>query len=130
MTITMFYAGALALVFLALSLRVIQKRGGRGGISLGDGGDAEMLRRMRAHANFGEYVPLILLMMAFLESSGMPRWAIHAMGATLLLARLLHGYALGYTEKFIFGRFWGALLTLVLLLVAGLACLWQGVSGL
>lgn len=125
MQVTMLYTGALALVFLVLSVRVIQGRTGPKGIGLGDGGNAEMLRRMRSHANFSEYVPLILLMMAFVEASGLAKWVIHAMGATLLAARLLHGYALAYTERWLFGRFWGALLTLVLLLVGALLCLWR-----
>ena len=65
MVVTPLYAGLLALLFLVLSWRVIQFR--QRGISLGDGGDPRMLRLIRGHANFAEYVPLILLMMGFLE---------------------------------------------------------------
>ncbi len=130
MSITMFYAGLLAIWFLALSVRVIQKRSGKTPINIGDGGDAEMLRRIRGHANFAEYVPLVLLMMGFLESGGLQKWALHAAGIALLTARLLHGYALSYTEKFFFGRFVGTLLTLILLLVLGAACLYRGYPGL
>lgn len=130
MSITLFYGGILALLFLALSVRVVQKRSGRDGIGLGDGGDAEMLRRIRGHANFAEYVPLILLLMALLESQGLAKWAIHALGLTLVAARVLHGIALSYTRKWLFGRFHGALLTFVLLLVVGVLALWQGVGGL
>lgn len=122
MNITMFYAGLLAIWFLVLSVRVIQKRGGKNAIHLGDGGDAEMFRRIRGHANFNEYVPLILLMMAFLEFSGLSKWVVHTAGVALLVARLFHGYALSFSEKFVFGRVVGALLTLVLLLVLGALC--------
>ena len=127
MAITMMYTGLLALWFLALSIKVIQGRTGPGGPGLGDGGDVKMLRKIRGHGNFAEYVPLILLMIAFLEYSGVPQWLVHVLGAGLLLARLLHGYALSFTEQFKFGRFWGAALTLLLLLARGVLCVWKAV---
>ncbi len=70
-------------------------------------------------------MPLILLMIAMLELGQQPGWLIHALGATLLLARLLHGYALSFTEAFKFGRWWGTALTFLLLLVCGALCIWQ-----
>lgn len=127
MIVTPLYAGLLGLWYLALSLRVIQKRSK---ISLGDGGDAELLRRIRGHGNFAEYVPLIVVMLGFMELSRFPLYLVHALGATLLVSRLLHGVALSYTAQFKFGRFWGALLTLVVLLVAAVCCIYQGVQGL
>ncbi len=126
LTITPLYAGALAILFLALSFRVVQLR--MRGVSLGDGGDQELLRRIRGHGNFTEYVPLILLMLAMLETGGVtPPWLLHLLGATLLVARLLHGIALSYTSQWKFGRFWGTALTFLLLLVTGLLCLWRGI---
>ena len=127
MIITPFYAGLLALWFLVLSVRVVQRR--QGGIFLGDGGDPQMLRVIRGHANFAEYVPLILLLMALLELGHTSSYLLHAAGIALLLARLLHGYALSFTQKFRFGRFYGAGLTFLVLLVCGILCVWQGVHG-
>ena len=125
MIVTPLYAGLLALLFFALSLRVVQMRGT--GISLGDGGNPAMLRRIRGHANFAEYVPLILIMMALLELRKFSIYVLHGLGITLLVSRLLHGYALSFTEKFKFGRFWGALLTYIAMVVAGVLCIYQGV---
>ena len=51
------YAALLALLFLALSVRTLRLRR-RLNISVGDAGNTKMLRAMRAHANFAEYVPL------------------------------------------------------------------------
>ncbi|WP_370309905.1 MAPEG family protein [Sinimarinibacterium flocculans] len=128
MTITPLYAGLLAILFLALSLRVVQKRSN---VSLGDGGDPELLRRIRGHGNFAEYVPLILLMMAMLEVGGAtPAWLLHLLGATLVVARVLHGIALSYTAKWKFGRFYGTLVTFILLLVLALLCVWRGIAAL
>lgn len=98
---------------------------GPGGPSLGDGGDPTLLRRIRAHANFSEYVPFILLMIGFLEISQLNTYLLHGLGVTLLTARLLHVYVLAFTENFKFGRFWGAALTFLLLLVYGTLCLYQ-----
>ena len=128
MIITPFYAGLLALWFFVLSARVMQGR--QGGIALGDGGDPRMLRVIRGHANFAEYAPLILLMMAMLELGRTSIYVLHALGVTLLVARLLHGYALSFTARFKFGRFVGAGLTMVVLLACAVLCALQGIRGM
>src|ERR1043165_2979942 len=127
MIITPFYAGLLAIIFFALSMRVVAVRGR---VSLGDGGDPTVLRRMRGHANFAEYVPLILLMMALLEFGHLPAWQLHFIGAALVISRVLHGIALSFTAKWRFGRFYGAALTILLLVVCGVLCVLQGIRGM
>ena len=128
MVVTPLYAGLLGFMFLVLSWRVIQFR--QRGISLGDGGDPIMLRRIRAHGNFSEYVPLLLLMMAFLELGHTSVYVLHALGIALLLSRLLHAYALSFTERFRFGRVWGAALTFAVLGVGSVLCLLLGLRGM
>lgn len=127
--ITMLYGGALALWFLVLSLRVIQGRG-KGGPGLGDGGDLDMQRRIRAHGNFAEYVPIILILIGFLEISGSSDWLVHALGGSLLAGRLLHGYAFAFTEKSVVGRTGGIVLTLLALLVSGVMSAYTGIQAL
>lgn len=127
MVITPLYAGALALWFLVLSIKVIRYRGH--GISLGDGGDPQLQRLIRGHGNFSEYVPFILVMIGALELSGYPHWLLHLLGASLLVARILHGTSLSFTQSWRFGRFWGTAITFLLLLVAGGLCLFQGIVG-
>lgn len=129
-TITLLYGGALALVFLVLSLRVIQGRSGKGGPSLGDGGDTMMLRRIRAHGNFAEYVPITLILIGFLEISGTAPWIIHSLGASLLVGRVMHGYAFGFTKNSVIGRSGGIVLTLVALLASGWLALFSGLQAL
>jgi len=125
--VTPLYAGLLALWFLVLSWRVIQRRGK--GTWLGDGGDQALLRVIRGHANFAEYVPLALLMLGFLEVSRFSIYVLHALGIVLLVARLLHGYALSFTEHFPFGRFWGSTLTFIVLAIEAVFCIYQGIQG-
>lgn len=124
MIITPLYAGLLALLYFVLSYRVITLRG-PGGPSLGDGGNPVLLRRIRAHGNFAEYVPMILVLIALLELGHTAPWLLHTLGFTLVIARLLHGYALSFTPSFTFGRFWGTALTFLLLVVSGGLCLYQ-----
>jgi uncharacterized membrane protein YecN with MAPEG domain len=125
LTVTMLYGGSLALWFLVLSAWVVRRR--RAGIHLGDGGDALMLRAIRGHGNFAEYVPLALILLAALELNGTSLYVLHGLGFALLVGRLLHGYAFSFTEQFAFGRFWGTSLTYLVLGVEALLCLYQAV---
>jgi uncharacterized protein len=129
MPITTLYAGALALVLLILSVRVIQARGATK-VFIGDGGNELMIRRMRGQANFVEYVPMALILLGLLEYRGMAAWLLHALGATLLVARLVHGYAFSFSAHFPPGRFAGALLTQIVIGVAGIVALIQGFGAL
>jgi uncharacterized membrane protein YecN with MAPEG domain len=87
--VTAAYAGFLSLIFAALSAWVIVGRG-QFGVYHGDGGKAELNWRIRAHGNFAEYVPLILLLVAFLETTGAGHAMVHALLLTLVVARVMH----------------------------------------
>ena len=128
MVVTPLYAGLLALWLMLLSLRVIDRRRAAR-VSLGDGGNASLHRAIRGQANFCEYVPFALLMLAILEVSNSSIYLLHAIGMLLLVARVLHGYALSFTRDFPFGRYWGAVLTFAVLIGEGLLCLYQGYVG-
>ena len=127
MIVTPLYASVLVILFLVLTFRVIGRR--RTGISLGDGGDAAMLRLIRGHGNFAEYVPLALLLLAILEVSRFSFYFLHAIGIALVAARLLHGYALSFSTHSKFGRMGGAGLTFIVLGVEAIACLYQAIQG-
>ena len=83
--ITGLYAGLAALLLLALSLRVIRARYATG-VEIGDGGDPALARRIRSQANFVEYVPVALIVIAMAEANGEPGWVVHALGAALIVA--------------------------------------------
>lgn len=94
MSITPIYAGLATLFFVFLSFRVIgSRRAAR--VGLGDGGNAALLRRLRVHANFAEYVPLAILLMVLAELQNAPAWTLHLTGAALIAGRLVHAYAVG-----------------------------------
>lgn len=87
--ITAGYAAFLGLLFLILSIWVVKARG-RYRVGIGDGAEPALILRIRGHANFAEYVPLALILIAFNELAGVPGWGVHALGAVLLLARIAH----------------------------------------
>ncbi len=91
--ITAFYAGFLALLYIALAVRVIGARQSKG-VSLSDGDDVELRRRIRAHGNAAENIPLGIVLLALLELQTAPTVLLHVFGVTLLVGRLLHGMAL------------------------------------
>jgi uncharacterized protein len=92
--ITATYVAFLALLYTVLSLQVVRLRR-RNRVGFGDGENAALRCAIRAHAHFAEYVPIMALMVAMLEMSGLAVTRIH-MGS-LLVARFL--YPLGIYAK-------------------------------
>jgi uncharacterized protein len=88
-TVTVLYAGLLGLFSIALSAGAGMMRA-RKNIDAGDGGDREMMLAMRRHANFGEYVPHALILIALLEMHAVGARYIHGLGIALVAGRLLH----------------------------------------
>ena len=119
-TITPLYAGLLALFYVGLSGWVIRVRV-RQKVLSGDNGDPVMINAMRTHANFAEYVPLALILIVLAEAQGAPAAALHALGAALLLARIMHAVGLGRQPHIPALRGGGAALTFLVLLLAGAA---------
>ncbi|WP_112320827.1 MAPEG family protein [Oceanibium sediminis] len=89
-------------------------------ISIGDGGEPRMIRAMRGQANFVENVPLTLLALLGMALMGAPAWAIHVLGLTLCVARVIHGMHFLAADAPGWQRAAGTLLTLLVQAVAGL----------
>lgn len=87
--ITLATASVLAVLGTVLATRAALGRA-KYGIFLGDGGNQDLTARMRTHANFVEYVPLLLIMTALLEYSGANQMFLAVSSAVLVLARALH----------------------------------------
>ena len=123
--LTGLYAALLALVFAGLSIWVIAGRA-KHRVHHGDGGNDDLNRRIRAHANFAEYVPMILLLVALLEAGGAGRGTVHALLLPLLAARLMHPIGMvapvASLQQGIF-RGIGASVTMLILVVASVLLL-------
>lgn len=121
--ITAFYAAILALLFLILTYGVIAGRLTKR-IAFGTGGHDDMTKRVRAHANFAEFVPLALLLVMFSEMQAAPLWTIHLAGLLLVLSRLLHAWGIYHPVLDNWQRKAGALSTHIVILAAALWNIW------
>lgn len=123
--ITSLYAGGLALIFLALSFRVIAfRRANR--VSLGDADSKDLRQRSRGHANFAEYTPIGLILLACVELQGAPSVATHLLGAALFFGRLLHAMAFWVHPMNFTYRITGMLLTLGMIALSGVGLILHG----
>lgn len=123
--VTALYAGVLALMLVALAVRVIGARR-QGRVSLGTGGDEALERRVRAHGNFAEYVPMALVLMALAEGAGTAAWMMHGLGVALVGGRWVHAWSLDARSGR--GRVVGMTLTFFVLIAAGVRCLAAAVA--
>ena len=128
MPVTALYAGLLAPILVVLAVMVINRRRAAR-VAIGHGEDTLLLRRMRVHANFAEYVPLTLVLMGLAESLKTAPLLLHAVGITLLVGRLVHAYGVSQVNETLSYRVTGMLLTFTALIVGSLFCL-AGAAGL
>ncbi len=120
MPITALYALPLALIFLTLTFRTIgYRRANR--ISVGDGGDSQLLQRMRVHANCAEYAPLGLVVLGLAESVAVPVVMLHVLGSALVTGRLMHAIGMSQSPQIMPLRVGGMVLTTLAIAATALA---------
>ena len=93
------YASLLAFLFLYLSVMVIKARV-KEQTALGSGKSRFLEQRIRAHANFAEYTPIILILLFLAESQNVPFYVIHFIGILYLAGRISHAYSLIFAEEY------------------------------
>lgn len=87
--ITLAAAGGAGFINVWLAVRTGMIRRATG-VDVGDGGSVPLIRRMRAHANFVEYTPFVLLLIGLIEfNMGSAEW-LWGVSAAFLLARVAH----------------------------------------
>jgi uncharacterized membrane protein YecN with MAPEG domain len=112
------YAALLTFIFIFLSSEVIRSRVVTR-IGIGTGGNRGLERQMRIQANFAEYVPLALLLLAFVEMQGRPDWLLHLLCIALVLARIGHALALRNEKEIMWLRIASVSTTFVIMAAAG-----------
>lgn len=91
--ITLTVAGAAAIINLWLGARCAATRV-KSGVLIGDGSDPVLIARMRAQANFVEYTPFVLILVALIElAHGSSEW-LWGISIFYLAGRLLHPFGL------------------------------------
>lgn len=113
--ITLLYAGLCTFLVIFLAVRVVLWRRSHK-IGLGHGGDRELQKRMRAHANAVENVPLALILLGGMELNGYNMAVIHGFGSVLVLSRMAHAWGLSHSGGTSKGRFLGSAFTWTLML--------------
>jgi uncharacterized membrane protein YecN with MAPEG domain len=111
------YAALLALLFLLLSVLVIARRR-RLSIGFGAGADETLVRLVRIHANFAEYVPFTVLLLALAEARGASAFWLNLGGIALIAGRLAHALGLARAETDGVGRVVGMSLSQASLMLA------------
>ena len=91
--ITLTMAGAAAILHVWLSLRVSSLRRPLK-IGFGDGGNEVLLRRMRAHSNFAENVPIFLVLLGLIELAMGGNLILWTAGILFILARIAHAFGM------------------------------------
>ena len=117
--VTALYAGLFGLMAIALAAPAGQLRG-KTKISVGDGGNPDLLLAMRRQANFLETVPLALILFGLLEMNGVSATVIHALAIALIVARIAHATALKADTIEGVGRAIGAAGSALVLVVASI----------
>ena len=92
--VTLVIAAACAVINIWLAVRLVRGRV-KAKVMVGDGGDPALLSGMRAHANFVEYAPIVLILMALIELARGPQMALWIIGAVFVLARIAHPLGMG-----------------------------------
>jgi uncharacterized membrane protein YecN with MAPEG domain len=113
------YTALLALIFVYLTFRVIKQRR-KAKVAIGDGNNPTLKRAIAVHNNFAQYVPLCLLLIAFLELNHANTYIIHGLCITLLLGRVIHAYGVSQESENFKLRKTGMVMTLMVLIASSL----------
>ena len=112
--ITAVFAALLAIIQVAFTMRVIGMRFSSQ-VSLGDGGNDELLKRMRAHGNFVETVPIALILLLLNELSGVNANLLYGLGGAFVLGRLMHYAGVAFRVPILF-RMIGMIVTILVII--------------
>lgn len=116
MPVTMVTAAVFGLMLVVLGGYVIRGRFMHL-MAHGDQGNADMLIRMRTQANFVEYVPLTLILLALLESSGADQRVLAIGAAIFVLLRISHAFGMRQKQPALLRRV-GAMGTFLILIAS------------
>jgi hypothetical protein len=91
--VAMATTGAAAILNFWLATRVGQVRRATK-ISVGDGGNPQLIARMRAQLNFAEYTPVVLILIALIELAGGTHLWLWGVAAAYVIGRVCHAFGM------------------------------------
>lgn len=112
--VTLAAAAAAAILNIWLMVRVGAVRQAAE-VFVGDGGEEAVVRRMRAHSNFVENAPIVLILIAAIELAGKGGAWLPYVAGLFILARVAHGFGMdgGALSK---GRMVGTIVSMLTLI--------------
>lgn len=126
--ISSIYAAMLAIIWFALFAGVGRLRA-QHNVTLGDGGRTDMILAIRRYMNFVECVPLALLLVVMVDlNGGAAKW-VHALGAILVIARIVHPFGLSIEKMNTPARLAGAGGTVFVALASAITLIVQFFQG-
>ena len=117
--ITLLTVSVLGLIYLGLCYNVVRHR-----IKAlkQENFDQEVLDRIvRVQCNFIEYTPIILILLMLLENAGAHHYLLLGASIGLIVGRCLHAWGLTSQAGTSFGRYYGTLVTWIVLLTTSVA---------
>ncbi|NRB24458.1 MAPEG family protein [Shewanella sp.] len=119
------YISLTAILMVALAMRVVKLRR-KHKIGLGSADNKELQLATRVHANLIENAPIAMALLLVAELNGLSSIYLHLLGMVWIIGRILH--AVGLTRGrggYHLGRFWGGLLTWLVMLILAIANITQ-----
>lgn len=114
--VTALYTSLCAILIIYLALRVVHFRRTKR-VGIGTGNDRTNEIRVRVHANAIEYTPIALLLLLVAELGGLSQVWLHVFGISFFLSRIFHAYGMTAGKGGAhMGRFWGTLISWVVIL--------------
>ena len=110
LTVLPYYAAALAVMYVVLAGLVVRQRV-QCRVGLGDGQQPALVKAVRIHGNFAEYVPFLLILLLVLEIQGAALWQLHLVGGLTVFGRVSHAIGLSKTSGTSLPRMIGMLST-------------------
>lgn len=120
LVVTPIYVAACAMLLTYLAFAVVKGRR-KYRILIGDNENKDFVWIRRAHGNFTETAPMVLIALGSAELAGAPALLVHACGLSLIVGRAMHAYCFLKAPKRIVYRQWGMYLTLAALLTSSAA---------
>ena len=119
------YISLTAILMVALAMRVVKLRR-KHKIGLGSADNKELQLATRVHANLIENAPIAMALLLVAELNGLSRIYLHLLGMVLLIGSILHAVGLTIGRGgYHLGRFWGGLLTWLVMLILAIANITQ-----
>ncbi len=118
LSITGFYTGIITILFIGLAINIIRLRY-KFKVGIGDGEQPILAKAIRVHANFAEYVPITLFLLACYELNGGDALWLHILGACIFVGRIFHVIGLTKTTGVSIQRQFGMIsIFLVMMILA------------